>query len=259
MSHPEDRILQLNRPGGASLLGITAGIKVGQTYYVAYKRSGLFHVVEASLYQHQDHGGEWFLLPQTSVEADFYQPIAPGTTLADVDGATHAYDDGTYWHFAHSTPGEHHDLEALVEALLIAHFQPRVNRAVQAVAIAGDTTTRTLANNYLDALNGLLESVLDHAEKTVRALTLGEHRRESPEKDNNRAVAVASVRAALAATRTAAADNPVLRYQVPALEAACTAVVTELTATPTIETRTQRAARLAAEAKAKAAAEASGD
>ena len=220
-------------------------------FHVAMLVSGVFRADARHPFK-LDHGG-WFVSSVTSPTRPIYYPIAPGTTVEDINGATHAHDDGTHWHFAHATPGQHHDTEAVIEALVIAHFQPRINRAIQAVAVAGDITSRTLANNYLDALNGLTEIVMDHAEKTVRGLTLGEHERESPEKDNNRIVVVAAIRSALAAMKKKAEDSPLIRYQIPALEAACAAVISELTATPTIETRTQRVARLAKEAKAKEA------
>lgn len=217
-------------------------------HYVAIRRGNAFEAVLVNIGR-----SEVFPKVMRNNNETGYWPVAPGTTASDVDGAVYAYDDGTYWHFGHAAPGQHHDTEAIVEAMLISHFQPKVNRAIQAVAVAGDITARTLANNYLDALNGLVEIVLDHAEKAVRALTLGEHARETPEKDNNRAVAVAAIKSAVAATKKTAESNPMVRYQLPALESAATAVVTELTATPTIETRTQRVARLAAEAKEKEA------
>lgn len=252
MSHSGKRIARWITD--TALYPVEAGIKVGRRYFLVYEKSGVFHVVEAYISGGGGHDGPSLSPDSLPDGTPVYTPIAPGTTLEDVEGAVHAVDDGTAWHFGHATPGQHHDTEAVIEGLLIAHLQPKVNRAIQAIAILpDDATAKTLANNYLNALNGFVEAARDAAEKIVRALTLGEHLRESPEKDNNRAVAVEAVRAAVVETKALAENDPLIRAQVANLEAVANGVIAELTATPAIETRTQKAAREAKEAAAAAA------
>lgn len=230
-------------------------IDMGEFIYCAYKKSGVFHVKVCR--GAWDHDGERYYY--AAAPGPVYYPIFPGTTLEDVEGATHAYDDGTHWHFAHASTGEHYDTEFVLEAMVVSTFQPVVNQALKSVVMATDTTARTLASNYLTQLLKLVDDIKDDVEKQYRALLLGEHKKNSPHLDNHRAMVVASIRTAFTAWKEAVKNDPVAKFQTSALETATNSVIAELTETPTIEFRAAREARLAEEAKKKEESTSSGN
>lgn len=174
-----------------------------------------------------------------------YQPIAKGTSLDDVHNATHAYDDGTHWHFTHATPHEHNVLEAVTEALLISHFQPRVNAQNLQVHAGADLTARTLEYNELKYLQALMDDAQDRVEKAVRKLWLGQHIQEGKH-DYERETVVAAIRAALTAMEERAKNDPLVRFNLAFVKQEANNVIAELTTTPTYKTRAQIAAETAA-------------
>ena len=232
----------------SSFLGKDDVLHESGDYYAVLKKYSQFIALKL--------GGSWTyqgkeLFTVYDEGSTIYRPIHPSVTLADVKGATYAIDDGTHWHFAHASHGEHHDLEALVEALLIAHFQPKINSAGAVVHAALDITARTLARNKLVALNTFVDAALAEVQKAVRALTLGQHGRETPHADNHRAIVAAAIQAVMADWGTRGKTDVSVKHALDRVSLDAAALLTKLTHTPTLETRAAKAARLAAAAKAK--------
>ena len=181
----------------------------------------------------------------TGTEGEVYQPTFPGTTLADINGATHAYDDGTHWHYSRASERDHHQLEADAEALLLTHFQPHINAHSLEVHKAADINARTLAVNVLSLIQGVMEDARANVEAAVRSLWLGQHIQEA-QPDYARTTVVAAIRKAMVSFADSAADNPIVRFNKEAVERAVGKVVLELTTTPPVKSRAQTAADAAA-------------
>ena len=214
---------------------------------------GRFALVTADSWD--DDGRTAYAPPSDRQSGILYQPLAEGTTAADISGATYAWDDGTAWHFAHESPGERHDLAAQVEALAVAHCQPAINGAQLKVLEATNNAVRSRKLMELTALQDFAGIVQAEAAKAIGGRTLGHHGRD-PHRDHVRQIIVAAIAAALAAWERRARTDTAARARTSGLRLIAAELTKRLTASPTIETRAARAAREAAEAKAKAAAEA---
>ena len=226
----------------------SAVIKDGDRYFAVgrqSKHSGRFH----RLYVRRDEESESaaFVIEADQPPVVLYQPLAPGTTVADVEGATHALDDGTYWHFVHASPGEHYDMEAFAKALLISHFQPRINRAAHEAHAGLTVTARTRASARMGALNDFVDAATKVVETDFRKLTLGHHERETPQADNHRAIVVAAVRSVLAAWT--GAKDVAATTKLGLVSADVNKLLANLTETPAVLTRAVAAHRAAEEAK----------
>ena len=78
-------------------------------------------------------------LPDGVHSGEVLQPIAAGTTLADLDGATHVHDDGKVFHFSHCSPAEQVDLAASVRTFAFGQFAGPIARAT--VKVGGGPRT----------------------------------------------------------------------------------------------------------------------
>ena len=219
-------------------------IKENNKYYLVFRQASVFNVVECYSYDAGDETQK--CVGGLSHEVTFYNPIKAGTKLVDVLGATHAIDDGTHWTFAHAHPGEHHDIEAIAEALVITHFQPLINAALIASVSATDITARTLAVNQLKTLVDFAEDAQEAVETAIRKRTLGEHVRDASSTGHHRDVAVAGIQAAKADWTKRAKTDVFLNAQLTSITTKIDGVVTDLTEAPAIKTRAEKAAADAA-------------
>ena len=168
-----------------------------------------------------------------------YQPIHPSMERKDIDGATYAYDDGTYWHFSHESPGQRYEAEAYAQAKLVAHFQPRINKQSALIHAASDITERTLRHNVLLALNSFVDNALDAISTSIRKLPLGHFARKSPYADNHRALVVASCRSVLADWTSKAVTDTNYRHNVDHIKTYVDELVAALTQAPQILSRVE--------------------
>ena len=142
-------------------------------------------------------------------------------------------------------------MEAVVEALVVTQFQPFINKQISSVVMAHDITERTLRHNVMAALIKFETAVRAEVVKEFETVTLGHHQREAPATDNNRALVLRAVNTVVAAWRTkATAGDVVFAHDLSRVQTQVAAVITSLSKTRTIETRTQNAARLEREAAA---------
>lgn len=215
--------------------------------FVVVKYGGTFHLQPIRDFPHEHDGV--MIYTWNNANAPAYVPAHPSMTKKDIEESSYAVDDGTYWHFYKATAGDHHILEASVEALLIAHFQPRINAQSMKVHRAADITARTLEANKLEWLQTVMDDALNYAENEVRGLWLGQHIQEG-KSDFARETASGAVVKALVKLTETAKTSPIAKFNQNFVETEANKVVSSLTTRPTVETRIQRAARLAAEAAA---------
>lgn len=177
-----------------------------------------------------------------------YHPIHPSVTKKQIEGATHAIDNGTHWEFAHSNEHEHHEVEALASALLIAKLQPFINRSLFKMGMATNNRARRTATESASAFQAFCEAAVSEIETAHRAAPLGEWVRER--KGHHRALAAAAITKTLADWKTKGLTDATIKTQRGLVATDVTALAAKLTATPALKTK----ATLAAEAAAAAAA-----
>ena len=208
------------------------------TYYAVVRNNGVFHAIYPG--QEWSHEGAQAYSPTVFYHAYLYQPIHPSMTLADVEGATYARDDGTHWtDFSKEAPGQRHEAEAYAQAKLIAHFQPAINKQGVLVAKAADTTQRTLQVNALEAMHAFVDEALTETATRIRALPLGHFARVTPHADNHRALVVGACRAAVESLKERGKNDRVLAFNIPRVETVVNELVASFTQAPTIMTRAE--------------------
>lgn len=174
----------------------------------------------------------------------FYYPVDPRIIEADVQGATRAYPnaDNTAWLFAHTEEGTHHDYELRLLAACDGVFQPFF-RQLTVDSFSSVDTARSLAQRRFTLLSEFYGAVVVKARAAARQIFLGE-REQSPHPtegwlDRDITAAVAAVKADWAAA------NPSRSPDLSVLSSAIGYVENSLKM-PKVETRWDRAARLAA-------------
>ena len=170
---PTTHRLDDNDPGTEFRFPREAGLQHDNEWFIAVRNAeshGEFHLVSVWL---EDDGK--LVTKLADITSIAYYPIHPKTKPEDVMGATHAWSDGTYWHFAHSTPGQHHDWAALTEALVITSFHTLLHSRLRKVATATNTEVQHLATKSLDAMEDFVDEVRSKASRIVLAHTLGHH------------------------------------------------------------------------------------
>ena len=198
------------------------------------------------------HLGEVVLNPRRGGTVEFvmtmYHPIDPRITPTDVDGAVRAYKnaDSTGWLFAHTEEGTHHDYELTLRAAADGLFQP-LFRQLQVDAFT--PSLRARSEERFKLMSEFYGEVLVAARDIARGAFLGEREQSAHPREGwlDR-----DLTAALAATKKKwQADRADDLVKI----ATSVSYAETVLAMPTVETRWDRAARLAEEAKKKAAAE----
>ena len=174
-------------------------------------------------------------------------------TAEDVEGATYAHDDGTYWLFAHCSPEEQVDFAAEARTFAVSQFATPIANANAKAAEATNPTTRATAVAKATALIDFASAVGAQVQATVTAATLGHYHR-NPHHDHKRDLTVDAVNAVLASWKKEALTNTAFAAMRGHVTTAASFVISHLTLKHTIEWRHERAARLEAEKKKKAAA-----
>ena len=107
---------------------VDAVIKGDGTSYVPIKLGNAFSLAEV----YGPYGDDEFVSLQYTPTAGalLYRPVHPSTTVADVQGATVAIDDGTYWRFAHASEDTHYEMALQLESAIVALFQRDVDQAL---------------------------------------------------------------------------------------------------------------------------------
>ena len=224
-------------------------------YYAARLIGGAF---EALGVHHQEPGGHTDKYDLGDhLHGTIYRPIAPGTTHDELNGAVYAFDNGTAWEFAHCTPEQHRDFAVRCVALARVQFQPLINRALAKRLEATNARARASAMKRADALKAFTAAVAAHVAKTVLAQVLG-HYHVSGAATGYRRVVSASIKAVLAAWKTAALTDTTVRARRALIATDAGVVAATLDVQPKLLTRVATAAAAAAAAKAKAK-EAEGD
>ena len=224
--------------GGEIYMSVSSALAVGDGFYAVIATGGIFHVYPVRVGS-TEHDGPFVSTLGAPVGALLYRPVHPSMTLADVEGATYAHDDGTAWHFSHEAPGQRHEAEAYAQAKLIAHFQPAINKQGVLVAKAADTTQRTLQVNALEAMHAFVDEALTETATRIRALPLGHFARVTPHADNHRALVVGACRAAVVTLKERGENDPVLKFNIPRVETVVNELVASFTQAPTIMTRAE--------------------
>ena len=179
-----------------------------------------------------------------------FTPPHPSMTPEDIMGATYAWDDGTYWHFAHCSPDEHTDFAADAELYTRDQMQDYILRDTFDALEASDLATKTAALYKAKALKKFAIACGRWAHKHVVSQTLGHFHRD-PHHDHRREIAVAALDAVLADWKAKGkTDNQIdLAYRRVKDDAATAR--TRLTSTHEYEWRAERKARLEREAAAR--------
>ena len=228
--------------------------KDGQ-HYAAVRIGGRFyaHWVDHVPEKHTRH----YNLSDTEI-GEIFRPLAPGTTFEDIDGATYAKDDGTHWHFAHASPGEQYDWTLNAEATLNAMFQPAINAALLAAASSITVTGRSKGAAKAKTLIQFADEAQTELRKLADAATLGFfHQSEEDQTRKFVAQAITNVWQSwqVIPSLTDPQKAAQLRVRNGRVSGEIGTVLIDLKRTPTVETRTEQAARLAREAKEKEAAD----
>ena len=222
---------------------------------------GTFHAVPCHEHPRKGHADQREFHVAESFTGTIYGPIAAGTTLDDVEGATFAFDDGTHWHFAHCSPHEQVDLAAEARTFTEQQFSSAITAALIKAHEATNAPVEAQAVAKVRALAKFATAAGAAAYDRVIGETLGYYHRD-PHHDHLRDLAVAGIAAALEAWMEAGQTDKAVRGDVTHVTSTTTAVTAALATNHTIEWRAARVARLKKEkeaADAAAAAESAGD
>ena len=246
--------------GSTPLLGLEDVFGVGSfthedlvgAWAVLRGLDGVFHAVPVREHPRKGHDGQTreFAFGDSFV-GTIYGPIAEGTTVEDVEGATYAHDDGTAWHFAHCSPAEHVEFAARAQTFAEGQFADAINAANVKAHEASNAPAKALAVAKLRALGTFAKAVGAAAHRAVVAETLGHYHRT--EGDHLRPLAVGGIDSVLAAWEETGKTNKALRGDLGRVRTTASIVRSALVASASIEWRHGRAARLAREAEAKKA------
>ena len=106
-------------------------VQFGEDWHVVMKEQGSFSLLGVST-----SSSESYAYSKAHIYAELYFPIHSSMTREDIEGATHAWDDGTHWHFSHATPAEHHEFADFCETQALAAVQPILNDRIERYMVA---------------------------------------------------------------------------------------------------------------------------
>ena len=220
--------------------------------HAAVRSGGSFHAVKCrndTSFHDQKKG--WRIVE--IYHGDIYSPPHPSMTYEDVEGASYAYDDGTYWLFAHCSPGEQIDFAVSARTFAINQFQASIDKAQVKVDQATNAPAKALAVAKVKALVDFSVAVGGVVHDTVVGATLGHYHRD-PHHDHRRDLTVDAIASVLADWKKKALTDTAVAAARKNVTTDAASVSTTLNETNPIEWRHVRAARLEAEKKKKEAA-----
>ena len=211
----------------------------------SYDRSRSYRSVSLQVYGAGNTGKEH---PQERTML-WYFPVDQRLIETDVAGAIRAYpnEDNTGWLFAHTDEGTHHDYElrllGAIEGLVSPYF-----RQLHVDSFSPSETARATARNAFTLLSEFYVSVVVEARKRARQIWLGQREQEAHPRegwlDRDINASIAKVKAGWTEERS----TDLLQI------ATAIAYFERSLVMPTVETRWDRAARLAREAEEEAGA-----
>lgn len=213
------------------------------------------------LYVPENPNHRHYLMHQASASAHPYgmnehlfYPIDPRIEAIDVDGAVRAYRNNTNdgWLFEHTNEGQHHDHFLRAEDCAIVRFQPAIDGLdiKEREATNGPAKQAALARyKNLVAFRDAVATAIVAAEKTEH---LGHFVQVDPEVGHVHD----AVRQAIRATKAKWAESTTDLARYRTIAGFVTPITRTLSTPHKPETRWDKAARLAAEAKRKADADA---
>ena len=176
--------------------------------------------------------------------------IDPRMTREDIEGATRIYknENNTGWLFAHSNTGHHADHEIALVAGIDGIMQPFFRQYHVDVIMGANLTAKERAANQYKLLSIFYGECVGLARKNARTKHLGERHKDPHPAEG---YIHSEIKVAYEATKAEWETNRA--KDVALIQGAFTYITTAL-AIPNPETRWDKAARLAAEAKKKAEA-----
>ena len=161
--------------------------------FAAVKVGGVFQAIACSPRgTNQSHDGqteEWIFYDQA--HGYIHVPPHPSTTVEDVEGATYAHDDGTYWIFAHCSPGEHRDFAEQAAQFTYGLFIPAIDRANLLLGNANDSN-RLTRYHKARGLVDFAEQSATEARRVVLTKYLGFYHK-NPDENHRRNIALAAI------------------------------------------------------------------
>lgn len=187
-----------------------------------------------------------------------YQPIHPETTLADIETAKYAWDDGTYWHFVPGSPEAQIDLAAQLRSFTFDAFAEPIARATLKTAMAGNTAAREAAGDKARALIAFAKAAGQTAYDAVLVELMG-HFEANPHLSHRRDRAVSAIAATLKDWKARALTDTAVAADRRLVTTDAGVVVNALSSTHVIKTKSQKAAEDKAAADTAAAESEQGD
>ena len=207
--------------------------------WFAIRQGGEFH-----LHQATPLGDSGFYRPFTPKISGFlYRPIHSSMTPEDIEGATYAWDDGTYWHFAHCSPDEQIDFAADARTFALEQFSIVIAEADVKVSEATNPPVKGAALAKVRALIAFSKAVGADVHKRVVGATLGHYHRD-PHHDHRRELAIAGIDAVLEQWQETGKTSKPIRLDRQAILSTVEGVKEGLTSTHEIEWRADREKRL---------------
>ena len=207
-------------------------------YWIAVKEGDDFHLRLAK--QKQDR----FYFHAEEAYGHVHRPIHPDMEFEDIEGATYAYDDGTYWLFAHCSPQEQVDYAVEVEDYIFGLFTKDILAAALKEQLNADLATRTAALYKAKGIKRFAHAASKAGYNIVITATLGHFHRD-PHNDHKREIAIASINEVLTRWKeNGKTDNDLDSDRIRA-EFVIPDILTHLKSTHTIEWRHERVNRLA--------------
>lgn len=207
------------------------------------KTNGPFHLMPVAS---DDNGKTHYLVVENGYFYT-YQPIHPSVTPEDVQGATHAVDDGTHWLFYHASEEQHHEMALHLEALTLAAFQPQIEQAVISRFGAIDTAGINTTTAKLTGLMEFRNDVFKIAKRKFYTEVQG-HYHLNDHLGHFRSLISGAVQDA----KNLWKGSPTKKLQLPAILSTLVSIEQDLENKPTIKTRAQKAAEEEAAKKKKA-------
>lgn len=225
-----------------------------------YRNSGLLEFLDYELFERDGisygavyTGGRFTAYQRRSINlGDFtiYFPVHPSTTLDDINGATHAYDDGTHWHFAKASPEQSHELLHHTTSLIHSSLDPYALRSTNKALTAMTSGRVSVAQVNLATANAFHlfeDECKTQALSLLKSNILGHYHSQS--EHPTRQLTTESIRKALSVWKEkASSDNSVLVNR-NYIKNSIAELLVSLEQNHTFETAAQRRVRLAATKK----------